>query len=260
MSRQNEEKNREKVEPEALKAELDKAALEAFGGEDMTVPPAPAKEFAMKPAGGQWVVYEAESVKPKDEQTGPAHPAVSSTPSSVVLGGDFNKNGDTPQTRTEIPVLPASGTSSEAGTLLESSAGGESLPPSSSSPPAPWPLACSTCGIAMPCDPYEHECPPIVQPTPEQVALVASKASGVLSKRTAEGRASKWSKATTRKARKPALCDVCQPHDTDRPCEWEPLIKAGDKHRDKNGARCCWTCWERLESEAAGAGKAESAA
>ena len=117
----------------------------------------------------------------------------------------------------------------------------------------------------MPCDPCEHECRPrdggsLLRPSPallEAVDGLLSKAPPVLAKRSAEGRASKWATAKTRTARKAAMCDVCQetdgagvpkgPH--------EPAVKVGARHRDKNGSRCCWTCWERLESEAAGAGK-----
>lgn len=99
----------------------------------------------------------------------------------------------------------------------------------------------------------------LTQPTPEQVALVASKASGVLVKRSAEGRAGKWAGAKTREARKEFWCAECQPENGPRlnkDGQRLPAIRPKDQHKDSgNGPRCCWACWERLESEAAGAGK-----
>lgn len=193
----------------------------------------------------------------KADSAGLSQPVDTATPSSAVLGGDLHRNGDTPQTRTEIPAPPVEGTSSSAGhsndgpnfldqgewsgVKSESSAGGESLPPSSSSPPAPGPSD------------------ELVQPTPEQVALVASKASGVLAKRSAEGRAAPWTHAKLTKARKYFPCSVCQPDGVE--IEVKAAIQFRAHYRDAgSGKRACLPCWERLESEAAGAGKAESAA
>ena len=103
----------------------------------------------------------------------------------------------------------------------------------------------------MPCDPSEHECAALVQPTPEQVALVASKASGVLAKRSAEGRAAPWTHAKLTKARKYFPCSVCQPDGVE--IEVKAAIQFRAHYRDAgSGKRACLPCWERLESEAAG--------
>jgi hypothetical protein len=79
-----------------------------------------------------------------------------------------------------------------------------------------------------------------------------------------------WAKAVTRKARQAFWCAECQPDDCRRAAE-DPktlaessrdvgdfgAIKPKDRHRDSgNGPRLCWSCWERMETEA----KKESAA
>lgn len=180
----------------------------------------------------------------KADSAGLSQPVDTATPSSAVLGGDLNRSGDTPQTRTEIPAPPASGTSSEAGNSndgpnfldqgewagvkSESSAGGESLPTSSSSPPAPGPQDGGS----------------LLQPSPallEAVDGLLSKASGVLAKRSADGRAGKWAKSVERAARKDCLCVKCH-----------GAIKKGDQHQDGGSkGRMCLTCFGRLNQEAA---------
>jgi len=91
----------------------------------------------------------------------------------------------------------------------------------------------------------------LTQPTPEQVALVASKASGVLAKRSAEGRAAPWTHAKLTKARKYFPCSVCQPDGVE--IEVKAAIQFRAHYRDAgSGKWACLPCWERLESEAAG--------
>lgn len=126
--------------------------------------------------------------------------------------------------------------SASGATHSESSAGVAVAPPSE--PPAPGPSDSLTEADWAPDDPLR----PVAPLRPDSPPV--GKAQPVLAKRSAEGRASKWAKAIKRAARKPALCAECHGQ-----------IKAKEDHWDGGSKRCCLACRERLESEAAGAGK-----
>jgi len=183
--------------------------------DEPTVPPAPARGFAMKPAGGQWVVYEAETVQPD--------PGTSDTSSE---GGCKTAPESTP-----VAIASIAGDSQS-----ESSAGAE-FPPSSSAP-APGPRDGGS----------------LLRPSPALLSAVdglLSKPPPVLAKRSAEGRAAPWTHAKLTKARKYFPCSVCQPDGVE--IEVKAAIQFRAHYRDAgSGKRACLPCWERLESEAAG--------
>lgn len=208
--------------------------------DEPTVPPAPAEVFD----------------KTQDEAVPDScsvHNTAQSSPSGTVPDGALQPDSGNSDTSSEGPESTPAGSSIPDGASHSvSSASGEVSPPDS--PPAPGPSCPPECEATE-----EHDECVLVQPTPSQVALVASKASGVLAKRSAEGRAAKWAKATTRKAKKAFWCAGHQSEDMRRAHRGPALVEAiqpGNEHLDSgNGPRLCMACWERLESEAAGAGK-----
>lgn len=217
MSRQNEERNREKVDPEALKAELDQAAREAFGGDEQPAPhvdPDPT----MPPANAICVAHGVKGCAPcwGDELNPAIKDSGASSPEPASVG-----------------TVPAEAPQPDKGN------GSTSPPAACKSGPESTSSATSTDGATS---------TDLIQPTPSQV-----KAVDLLARRVAESRAGKWARSKEREARKAFLCSVCQPSvpDGGPPAEWEPAIKKGDKHRDgEKAGRCCLKCYERLMAEA----------
>lgn len=226
MSRQREEQSRERVDPEAVKAELDKAAREAFSEGSSGLAAHVDPDPTMPPTNAICVAHGVKGCAPcwGDELNPAIKDSGASSPESASVG-----------------TVPAEALQPDKGN------GSTSPPAACKSGPESTSSATSTDG-ATPTD--------LIQPTPSQV-----KAVDLLARRVAESwlvrwpksRAGKWARSKEREARKAFLCSVCQPSvpDGGPPAEWEPAIKKGDKHRDgEKAGRCCLKCYERLMAEA----------
>lgn len=222
MSRQNEERNREKVDPEALKAELDQAAREAFGGDEQPAPhvdPDPT----MPPANAICVAHGVKGCAPcwgdelnpaiKDSGASSPEPAsVGAVPAEGPPTDSGNSDTSSEAACKSGPESTPSATSTDGATPTFGAGG--SLTPSSS-PPAPEAL---------------------IQPTPSQVRTV-----DVLAKRVAESRAGKWEGRHPSKARKPrGECCLCS----------MPIEKPEVYREAADQKRAHEQCYERLMAEA----------
>lgn len=218
MSRQREEQSRERVDPEAVKAELDKAAREAFSEGSSGLAAHVDPDPTMPPTNAICVAHGVKGCAPcwGDELNPAIKDSGASSPESASVG-----------------TVPAEAPQPDKGN------GSTSPPAACKSGPESTSSATSTDGATS---------TDLIQPTPSQV-----KAVDLLARRVAESRAGKWARSKEREARKAFLCSVCQPSvpDGGPPAEWEPAIKKGDKHRDgEKAGRCCLKCYERLMAEA----------
>lgn len=223
MSRQNEERNREKVDPEALKAELDKAAREAFSegssglaahvDPDPTMPPTNAICVAhgVKGCAPCW----GDELNPAIKDSGASNlesASVGTVPAEAPQPDKGNGSTSPPAACKSGPESTPSATSTDGATPTFGAGG--SLTPSSS-PPAPEAL---------------------IQPTPSQVRTV-----DVLAKRVAESRAGKWEGRHPSKARKPrGECCLCS----------MPIEKPEVYREAADQKRAHEQCVERLMAEA----------
>lgn len=216
MSRQNEEKSRERVDPEKVSAELSKAAEEVFG----------------EGSSGLSVHVDLDLTMPptKDVASNPST-SVGALPAGVPSNPDEKSSG----------VLPESGgcktaddSSTPPGVSLDSTGGDNSTPES-------W----------APDDATPERGRPVGQ---RVESPKAPESPEVLRRRTAEGRAAKWETAKRRQARKAFWCVLCQPTAAEandaEDAKDRGRIKPKDWHYDGTPGRGCEACVSKIRDEA----------